>query len=86
MQHELIFVLATDRVNDLCITAGTERCDNDCLRLATRKHGRPVRARQMPNVTYESARTVFWSRPSIRGSPANNTLANRVFLQLVQGT
>ncbi len=37
MQHERVFVLAGDRIDDLCVTPGTQRGGHNGLRLTAGK-------------------------------------------------
>src|SRR5712691_7547305 len=46
MEHEALLVLAHQRVDDLLIAPGPERRHHQCLRFATGKERRAVRARQ----------------------------------------
>ena len=45
MKHEAITELTGKSINDLFITACTQRCHNQCLCFATREKGRTVRTR-----------------------------------------
>ena len=46
MEHEALLVLAHQRIDDLLIAPGPERCHHQCLRFATRKECRAVRSGQ----------------------------------------
>ena len=45
VQHERLFALALDRIDDLRIAPRPQRRGDDCLGLTTRKRGRTVCAR-----------------------------------------
>ena len=46
VQHKGVFFRAVQTFNQLCISNRTQRSNNQCLSLATRKQRRPVRFRQ----------------------------------------
>ena len=69
VQHEVLGVLAGQRVDALRVARGAERGDHQRLRFAAGEQGRAVGARQHA-VADLDRRTVRVSRPSMRGSPA----------------
>ncbi len=84
VQHKGVFLRAVQTFNQLCISNRTQRSNNQCLSLATRKQRRPVRFRQNAGFHFDGTNS---RRIAAVDSwrPVKNAVAHSPLLKCAEG-
>ena len=83
MQHEGIFFVAHQTIDNLCISKGAKRRHNNCLRFTASKDSRTMRTLQHPNVTIDRTHS-FLVTSVDPWQPLNNSAANYVLFDFTE--
>ena len=83
MQHERVFVITHQAVNNLCITQSTQGCHDDSLSLTAGKDRRAMRTLQRTNFTIDWTDRLLIATINPRKT-LNHTATHHIFLDFAE--